>query len=231
MLKTTDDIANQIFSSFPVSLQKRLHASTKQLDLPTGKTLFSTQETINYLYFPMDCLIHLIYEVDDGDEIQIACLGDNDICGDAIFMGHKKSPMRAQVLLSGEALVLPAKEALYWFNNEREFREPILKASGRINQQMMQKVACYRFHNIHQQLCCWLLEATNRFSVSVLDVTHEHIANLLGVRREGVSEAAHKLQLEGVIDYKRGHIKILNRKRLEQLTCECYNVLKQLKNL
>lgn len=96
---------------------------------------------------------------------------------------------------------------------------------------MMQKVACYRFHNIHQQLCCWLLEVADQIDAHILDVTHEHIANLLGVRREGISEAAHKLQLEGIIDYKRGHIKILNRKRLEQLTCECYHDLKHLKTL
>ncbi len=231
MLKITDDCSNQIFSSFPVSLQKRLCTTIKQLELSAGKILFSSQETMSYLYFPIDCVIHMIYEIDDGDEVQIACLGPGDICGEAIFFGHKKSLVRAQVLSAGEALLLPAKEALYWFNNEREFREPILKACGRINQQMMQKVACYRFHNIHQQLCCWLLEVADQFDAHILDVTHEHIANLLGVRREGISEAAHKLQVEGIIDYKRGHIKILNRKRLEQLTCECYHDLKHLRTL
>lgn len=227
MLKTMDDGSNQVFASFPVSLQKRLSASLKQVELAAGKTLFSTQETMGYLYFPIDCVIHLIYEADDGDEVQIACLGSNDICGDAIFTGQKKSPVRAEVLLGGEALILPAKEALYWFNNEREFREPLLRASGRIAQQMMQKVACHRFHTIQQQLCFWLLEVTDEVNVLTIDVTHEHIACLLGVRREGVSEAAHKLQLQGIIDYKRGHIRILNRKRLEQLTCDCYHNLKQ----
>ncbi|MHC9511457.1 Crp/Fnr family transcriptional regulator [Kangiella sp. M94] len=231
MLKTNNGLSNHVFSSFSVSLQRRLCTSVKQLELPAGKTLFSSQEALSYLYFPINCVIHMIYEVDDGDEVQIACLGRHDICGDAMFTGHKKSPVRAQVLLSGEALVLPAKEALYWFNNEREFREPILKACARINHQMMQKVACYRFHTIHQQLCCWLLEVVEQVDAPILDVTHEEIAHLLGVRREGISAAAHKLQLEGIIDYKRGHIKILNRKRLEQLTCECYNDLKQLKNL
>lgn len=222
---------NHIFASFPASLQKRLNTSITVHNLPAGKVLFGTQQAISALYFPIDCVIHLIYEIYDGDEVQIACLGNHDVCGDAIFFGHKKSPLRAEMLFAGDVLMLPAKEALYWFNNDRDFREPILKASAQTDHQMLQKVACYRFHNIQQQLCCWLLEVADKVDAPILDVTHEQIGHLLGVRREGVSEAAHKLQLQGIIDYKRGHIKIVDRKRLEQLTCECYNDLKQLNKL
>ncbi|ACV27606.1 putative transcriptional regulator, Crp/Fnr family [Kangiella koreensis DSM 16069] len=225
MFKTTDDVSNHIFSSFSVSLQKRLCTSVKQLNLAAGKTLFSTQETISYLYFPIGCVIHLIYELDEGDEVQVASLGASDVCGGAIFSGSRKSLVRAEVLHAGTAMLMPAKEALYWFHNEREFREPLLKACGRIEHHIMAKVACTRFHTIQQQLCFWLLELSDQIQNKVIDVTHEHIAGLLGVRREGISEAAHKLQLKGVIDYKRGHIKIINRKQLEQLSCECYHNL------
>lgn len=226
-----DVSTNHIFASFPASLQKRLNSSITVHKFPAGKVLFGTQQAISALYFPIDCVIHLIYEIYDGDEVQIACLGSHDVCGDAIFVGHKKSPLRAEMLFPGEVLMLPAKEALYWFNNDRDFREPILKASAKTSHQMLQKVACYRFHTIQQQLCCWLLEVADKIDAPILDVTHEQIGHLLGVRREGVSEAAHKLQLQGVIDYKRGHIKIVDRKRLELLTCECYNDLKQLNRL
>lgn len=226
-----DVSTNHIFASFPASLQKRLNTSITVHKLPAGKVLFGTQQVISALYFPLNCVIPLMYEIYDGDEVQIACLGSHDICGDAIFSGHKKSPLRAEMLFAGDVLMLPAKEALYWFNNDRDFRESILKASAQTGHQMLQKVACYRFHNIQQQLCCWLLEVADKIDAPILDVTHEQIGHLLGVRREGVSEAAHKLQLQGIIDYKRGHIKIVDRKRLEQLTCECYNDLKQLNKL
>lgn len=227
-MKAMDVLNNQIFASFSASLQKRLCTSMKQLDLAAGKTLFSTQETISNLYFPIGCVIHLIYELDEGDEVQVACLGSNDVCGGAIFTGSRKSLVRAEVLQAGVALLMPAKEALYWFNNEREFREPILKSCWRIEHQITTKVACNRFHTIQQQLCFWLLEVSDYTRNKVINVTHEHIAGLLGVRREGISEAAHKLQLQGVIDYKRGHITIINRKYLEQLSCECYKNLNSL---
>lgn len=225
MERTQEQSTNLIFSSLPATLQRRLMTSIKRSQLPAGKVLFDTQEAINYLYFPMDCVINLVYELDDGDEIQTACLGANEMCGGSIFSGSKRALLRAEVLYSGEAMLMPAKEALYWFHNEREFREPILKSCGRIEHQVMTRVACNRFHTIQQQLCFWLLEVSDQIQNKVIDVTHEHIAGLLGVRREGVSEAAHKLQLQGVIDYKRGHIKILNRQRLELLSCECYHNL------
>lgn len=225
MERLKEQSSNLIFSSLPATLQRRLMTSIKMSQLAAGKVLFDTQEAISYLYFPIDCLVNLIYELDDGDEVQVACLSGNDICGGAIFSGSKKSLLRAEVLYGGQALLMPAKEALYWFHNEREFREPILKSCGRVEHQMMTKVACNRFHTIQQQLCFWLLEVSDQIHNKVIDVTHEHIAGLLGVRREGISEAAHKLQLQGIIDYKRGHIKILNRKQLEQLSCECYHNL------
>lgn len=225
MERTKEQSSNLIFSSLPTTLQRRLMTSIKQSQLPAGKVLFDTLEAISYLYFPIDCVINLIYELDDGDEVQVACLSANDICGGVIFSGSKKSLLRAEVLYGGQALLMPAKEALYWFHNEREFREPILKSCGRVEHQIMTKVACNRFHTIQQQLCFWLLEVSDQIQNKIIDVTHEHIAGLLGVRREGISEAAHKLQLQGVIDYKRGHIKIINRKQLEQLSCECYHNL------
>lgn len=225
MERTQEQSTNLIFSSLPATLQRRLMTSIKRSQLPAGKVLFDTQEAINYLYFPMDCVINLVYELDDGDEIQTACLGANEMCGGSIFSGSKRALLRAEVLYSGEAMLMPAKEALYWFHNEREFREPILKSCGRIEHQVMARLACNRFHTIQQQLCFWLLEVSDQIQNQFIDVTHEHIAGLLGVRREGVSEAAHKLQLQGVIDYKRGHVKILNRQRLELLSCECYHNL------
>lgn len=225
MERTQEQSTNLIFSSLPATLQRRLMTSIKLSQLAAGKTLFDCQEAISYLYFPLDCVINLIYELDDGDEVQVACLGANEVCSSSIFAGSKKSLLRAEVLHAGTALLMPAKEALYWFHNEREFREPILKSCSRIEHKIMIKVACNRFHTIQQQLCFWLLEVSDQTLNKVIDVTHEHIAGLLGVRREGISEAAHKLQLQGVIEYKRGHIKILNRKQLEQLSCECYHNL------
>ena len=216
---------NLVFSSLPSALQRRLMTSIKLSQLSFGKILFDSQETISYLYFPIDSVINLIYELDDGDEVQVACLGVDEVCGSSIFAGSKRSLLRAEVLHAGAAMLMPAKEALYWFHNEREFREPILKSCGRLEHQIMTRVACTRFHTIQQQLCFWLLQVSDQIQNKVIDVTHEHIAGLLGVRREGVSEAAHKLQLQGVIDYKRGHLKILNRKQLEQHSCECYHNL------
>ena len=231
MFDPTSHQQNSVFASFPSSLQRRLQPSLKVQSFATGKILYESQEQNSYLYFPLGCVVHYLYEVDDGDEIQVACIGQDGACGDTFLLGQQTSPVRAEVSLAGDMVLMPAKEALYWFNNERDFREPLLKSHQKIELQLMQRVACHRFHTIQQQLCFWLLQTSDKHAGSIIDITHEKIATYLGVRREGVSEAAHKLQTQGVIDYRRGHVKILQRPVLERLACDCYRTIKTFSNL
>jgi len=178
-------------------------------------------------YFPTDSIVSLLYVMEDGRSAEISVVGNEGLVGIALFMGGQSTPSRAVVQSSGYAYKLSGVRLKVEFARNEGFHHLLLRYTQALITQMAQTAACNRHHSIHQQLCRWLLLSMDRVQGSHLDMTQELIANMLGVRREGVTEAAAKLQALGVIKYRRGHIKILDRAELEALCCECYAVVKK----
>ena len=179
------------------------------------------------VYFPTDSIVSLLYVMEDGRSAEISVVGNEGLVGIALFMGGQSTPSRAVVQSSGYAYKLSGVRLKVEFARNEGFHHLLLRYTQALITQMAQTAACNRHHSIHQQLCRWLLLSMDRVQGSHLDMTQELIANMLGVRREGVTEAAAKLQALGVIKYRRGHIKILDRAELEALCCECYAVVKK----
>ncbi len=179
------------------------------------------------VYFPVDSIISLLYVMESGASAEISLVGNEGLVGIAVFMGGESTPSRALVQSAGHAFSLPAAHLRQEFNNDADMRMLMLRYTQALITQMAQTAVCNRHHSIDQQLCRWLLLSMDRLPSNRLTMTQELIANMLGVRREGVSEAAGKLQKLGVITYQRGMITVLDRPKLEKLCCECYSVVKR----
>jgi CRP-like cAMP-binding protein len=197
------------------------------VDLPLGKVLYESGDTPRYVYFPTDAIVSLLYVMESGASAEISVVGNEGLIGIAVFMGGESTPSRAIVQSAGSAYSLPSQRLQDEFNGNAEMRMLMLRYTQALITQMAQTAVCNRHHSIDQQLCRWLLLSLDRLSGNDLIMTQELIANMLGVRREGVTEAAGKLQKHGVIEYQRGHITVLDRARLEELSCECYAVVKK----
>jgi CRP-like cAMP-binding protein len=197
------------------------------VDLPLGKVLYESGDTPRYVYFPTDAIVSLLYVMESGASAEISVVGNEGLIGIAVFMGGESTPSRAIVQSAGSAYSLPSQRLRDEFNGNAEMRMLMLRYTQALITQMAQTAVCNRHHSIDQQLCRWLLLSLDRLSGNDLIMTQELIANMLGVRREGVTEAAGKLQKHGVIEYQRGHITVLDRARLEELSCECYAVVKK----
>jgi CRP-like cAMP-binding protein len=195
--------------------------------MPLGKVLYEPGDLLRHVYFPLDCIVSLLYVTEDGSSAEIAVVGNEGIVGIALFMGGETTPSRAVVQSEGHALRLSSQRLKDEFHSSSELQHLLLRYTQALITQMAQTAVCNRHHSIEQQLCRWLLLSLDRLSGDTLAMTHELIANMLGVRREGVTEAAGKLQKFGVIHYSRGHITVLDRPKLEQLCCECYAVVKR----
>jgi CRP-like cAMP-binding protein len=195
--------------------------------MPLGKVLYESGDKLSHVYFPCDCIVSLLYVLEDGSSAEISVVGYEGLIGIALFMGGETTPNRAVVQSAGHAYALPAHLLKELFHRSGEAQLLFLRYTQALITQMAQTAVCNRHHTVDQQLCRWLLLSLDRLSGNDLVMTQELIANMLGVRREGVTEAAGKLQNLGIINYTRGHIKVLDRPKLEGLCCECYAVVRK----
>jgi len=218
---------NQLLSSLPQAEYERLAPHMKLMKLKLGEVLYESGDKQRYVYFPVDSIISLLYVLKNGASAEIAIVGNDGAIGIALFMGGETTTNRAIVQSAGYVYRLPGSRIKEEFDRHGEVLHVLLHYTQALITQMAQTAVCNRHHSVDQQLCRWLLLSLDRLSSNQITMTQELIANMLGVRREGVTDAAGKLQRLGVITYKRGRITVLDRPRLEQLTCECYAVVKR----
>ena len=218
---------NQILDALSPAARERLLPHLQVVELPLGMVLYESGDTLRHIYFPTDSIVSLLYVLEDGASAEIAVVGNDGAIGVALFMGGETTTNRAIVQSAGSAYRLTGSRLKQEFERHGEMLHILLRYTQALITQMAQTAVCNRHHSVDQQLCRWLLLSLDRLSSNQLTMTQELIANMLGVRREGVTEAAGKLQKLGVIDYRRGHITVLDRPKLEQLSCECYAVVKK----
>jgi CRP-like cAMP-binding protein len=210
----------------PEAVRERLFPRLELVEMPLGYVLYESGDLLEHVYFPTDCIVSLLYVMENGASAEIAVVGNEGMVGIALFMGGETTPNRAVVQNAGHAYQLKGDLLKMEFNRSGAFQHLLLRYTQALLTQMSQTAVCNRHHSIDQQLCRWLLLSMDRLSSNELRMTQNLIANMLGVRREGVTEAAGKLQDVGLISYKRGRISVLDRPRLEQICCECYGVVK-----
>jgi len=195
--------------------------------MPLGKILYESGDVLRYVYFPTNCIVSLLYVLADGASAEISVVGNEGLIGIALFMGGETTSSRALVQSAGFAYRMSGQELKDEFHRNGEVQVLLLRYTQALITQMAQTAVCNRHHTVDQQLCRWLLLSLDRLPSNELVMTQELIANMLGVRREGVTEAAGKLEKLGAIRYARGRITVLDRPMLEQLCCECYAVVKK----
>jgi CRP-like cAMP-binding protein len=205
----------------------RLSPDLHLVDMSLGEALHESDGLLNYAYFPIDSIVSILCEMQDGGSAEIAVVGSEGILGISLFMGGDTTPSRAVVQSQGAGYRLASRKLKEEFNRGGMMMHLLLRYTQALITQMSLTAACNRHHTVDQQLCRWLLSSLDRLAGDELVVTQELIANMLGVRREGVTEAAGKLRKAGVISYYRGHITVLDRPLLEQRVCECYGVVKK----
>jgi CRP-like cAMP-binding protein len=227
MPQSTDLRKNQLLSSLPESEWTRWSHLLERVEMPLGEVLYESGVTLNYVYFPLTSIVSLLYVMENGASAEIAVVGNEGIVGISLFMGGESTPSRAVVQSAGAGCRLPAEIIKSEFGRSGAVLHLLLRYTQALITQMAQTAVCNRHHSLDQQLCRWLLLSLDRLEGSELVMTQELIANMLGVRREGVTEGALKLQKAGLIQYTRGHITVLDRKGLEDRTCECYAVVKR----
>ena len=218
---------NKLLAALSDEVVERLMPGLEMIDLPLGKVLYESGDTMPHVYFPVDSIISLLYVMENGSSAEISVVGNEGVVGISLFMGGESTPSRAVVQSAGRALRLPGQKIKNEFNLHGELLVLMLRYTQALITQMSQTAVCNRHHTIDQQLCRWLLLSLDRLPTNRLTMTQELIANMLGVRREGVTEAAGKLQRAAVIEYRRGRITVLDRPKLEEMCCECYAVVKQ----
>ena len=217
---------NHLLSALPRVDYERIAARLELVQLQLGDVLYEPDIPLRYVYFPTTAIVSLLYVMEDGASAEIAIVGNEGILGIALFMGGETTPSRAVVQSAGHAYRMKAQLLKEEFGQFGPFLHLLLRYTQALITQMAQTAVCNRHHSVDQQLCRWLLLSLDRLASSELSMTQELIANMLGVRREGVTEAAGKLQLAGLIHYRRGKITVLDRPRLESRSCECYQVVK-----
>ena len=218
---------NHLLAALSAQDYAHLLPNLELIAMPLGWALYESGGHLGYLYFPTTSIVSLLYVMESGASAEIAITGNDGLVGISLFMGGESTPSRAVVQSAGEGYRLKASILKREFALGGQFAHLALRYTQALITQMAQTAVCNRHHSVDQQLCRWLLLSLDRLSSNELTMTHELIANMLGVRREGVSEAAGKLQKLGVIHYGRGRITVLDRPKLEQLCCECYAVVKK----
>jgi CRP-like cAMP-binding protein len=227
----TDDpitpLDNHLIAALSSEVHARLFPLLEPMTLTLGQVVYESGDAMRHVIFPTDSIVSLLYVMESGASAEISVVGNEGVIGVSIFMGGESTPSRAIVQSAGHAFRMPAKQLMIEFNRHGELLQLMLRYTQALLTQMAQTAVCNRHHSIDQQLARWLLLSLDRLNGPNLVMTQELIANMLGVRREGVTEAARKLQKLGVIEYSRGHITVLNRPRLERLVCECYEVVRK----
>jgi len=218
---------NHLLAALSPAERERLYPHLRLVKLPLGKALYESGDVLRNVYFPVDCIVSLLYVLESGASAEISVVGNEGLIGVALFMGGETTPSRAIVQSAGHAYRLDGQRLKDEFHRNGGLQLLLLRYTQSLITQMAQTAVCNRHHSVDQQLARWLLLSLDRLTSQELVMTQELIANMLGVRREGVTEAAGKLQTLGVIRYSRGHITVLDRPMLEQLCCECYSVVKQ----
>lgn len=227
MLNQQSTTTNKLLARLSLPVQEQLQPYLQWVHLALGDVLYESGRVQNYVYFPTNAVIALLYELENGTSAEIALVGNEGLLGVALVMGGDRTTGRAVVQSAGGAYRLCALQLKTELNCQRELLPALLNYVQALIAQMAQTGVCNRHHNIDQQLCRWLLLSLDRLSGNELIMTQELIANMLGVRREGVTEAAGRLQKLGIIEYHRGHITVLNRSKLERQCCECYSVVQR----
>ena len=218
---------NHILNALPALERDRLFPHLKLIELPLGMVLYESGDVQQYIYFPVDAIVSLLFVLQNGSSAEIAVVGRDGAIGVALFMGGATMTNRAIVQSAGVAYRLPGSRLAEEFERHGDLLHILLRYTQALITQMSQTAVCNRHHSVDQQLCRWLLLSLDRLPSNQLVMTQELIANMLGVRREGVTEAAGKLQKLGVIQYHRGSITVLDRPRLEALSCECYAAVRK----
>ncbi|HYC45675.1 MAG TPA: Crp/Fnr family transcriptional regulator [Burkholderiales bacterium] len=219
--------SNRLLAALPADTAERLHADLELVTLKLGAPIYEVGGKLSYVYFPTDAIVSLMYVMKDGASAEIAVVGNEGIVGIALFMGGETTPSRAVVQSAGQAYRLRSQVLKREFEAGGPLQHLLLRYTQALITQMAQTAVCNRHHSVEQQLCRWLLLSADRLPTNELRMTQELIANMLGVRREGVTLAAGALQESGLIRYSRGHIRILDRPGLERRVCECYGVVKR----
>jgi len=222
-----DPRQNHLLAALSAGALERVLPHLRLVEMPLGKVLYEPGDLLSHVYFPTDCIVSLLYVLTDGSSAEISVVGNDGVIGIALFMGGETTPSRALVQSGGHAYELHGQLLKNEFHRDGAMQLLLLRYTQALITQMAQTAVCNRHHSVDQQLCRWLLLSLDRLSGNRLTMTQELIANMLGVRREGVTEAAGKLQKLGVIKYQRGQITVMDRPRLEQLCCECYAVVRK----
>ena len=220
-------LQNHLLAALPTEEYERLRPGLELVDLPLGQVLYESGMQMRHVYFPTDAIVSLLYVMEDGASAEIAVVGNDGIVGVSLFMGGETTSSRAVVQSTGQAYRLKGHVLKAEFYRAGPMQRLLLRYTQALLTQMAQTAVCNRHHSLDQQLCRWLLLSLDRLPSNQLVMTQELIANMLGVRREGVTEAAGNLQRKGLIEYNRGHIVVLDRPGLEARACECYAVVKK----
>lgn len=226
MVLAAEPRQNALLAALPDPELERWRPHLEPVNLPLGKVLYESGGRLSYVYFPTTSIVSLLYVLEDGASAEIAVVGREGIVGISLFMGGESTPSRAVVQSAGLGFRLRASLMLQEFNRSGPVMHLMLRYTQALITQMAQTAVCNRHHTLDQQLCRWLLLSLDRLDGNEIVMTQELIANMLGVRREGVTAAASHLQAAGLIEYKRGHITVRDRAGLERRTCECYAVVK-----
>lgn len=223
----SDPRTNQLLAALPEAEWLRWLPQLEPVNLALGQVLYESGARMTYVYFPTSAIVSLLHVLENGASAEIAVVGFEGVVGISIFMGGGSTPSRAVVQSAGMGFRLRSDAIKEEFDRSSPVMHLMLRYTQALITQVAQTAVCNRHHSIDQQLCRWLLLSMDRLSHNHLTMTQEFISNMLGVRREGVSQAAHKLQQLGAISYARGLIKVLDREKLEALSCECYGVVKK----
>jgi CRP-like cAMP-binding protein len=221
-----DPRSNHLLAALPPAEWQRWSPLIEAVDLPLGHVLYESGKTLSHVCFPTSAIVSLLYVMENGASAEIAVVGNEGIVGVSLFMGGESTPSRAVVQSAGQGFRMKAADLKQEFNNSGPVLHLMLCYTQALITQMAQTAVCNRHHSLDQQLCRWLLLSLDRLQSMELVMTQELIANMLGVRREGVTEAALNLQRAGLIRYARGRTTVLDRSGLERRTCECYAVVK-----
>ncbi|HWG10053.1 MAG TPA: Crp/Fnr family transcriptional regulator [Rhodanobacteraceae bacterium] len=217
---------NKLLAAIPDAEWERFAPYLVAVHLRLGDVIYESKTDQPYVYFPTDSIVSLLYVMEDGSSAEIAIVGNEGLVGISLLMGGGTTPSRAVVQSAGHAFRMQARHVHDEFVLAGPVQKLFLRYTQALLTQMGQTAVCNRHHTVDQQLCRWLLMSLDRLPSNELTMTQELIANMLGVRREGVTEAAGKLQRTGVIEYRRGRIRVLDRPRLESMVCECYEVVR-----
>jgi CRP-like cAMP-binding protein len=227
MVTPLDCTINKLLAALPEEAFQRWLPDMEAVEMPLGMVLYEPGITLSHVYFPVTSIVSLLYVLESGASAEIAVVGNEGIVGISLFMGGESTPSRAVVQSAGQGYRLKSELMKIEFARAGPVLHLLLRYTQALITQMSQTAVCNRHHSLDQQLCRWLLLTLDRLSGTEIVMTQELIANMLGVRREGVTEGAMRLQQAGLIRYARGRISVLDRPGLEKRTCECYSVVKK----